>query len=321
MAFFGLLLIASMVGIVASLVAPGVLSKIAGRDVTRKQGALFFAGIFLLVALVNGVIFPPAENKQIAVEGRKNDVAPAQVVTATATSDLVANETPVETLPAVVRQPIVPPVALGTSTVVGYAVTRVVDGDTFDVDVDGKIERIRMIGVDTPETVDPRKPVQCFGKEASAKTGSLIAGKRVTLEADATQGERDKYGRLLRYVFLPDGQNLGLVLIQEGYAHEYTYDLPYKYQQMFRDAEKTAREEKKGLWADDACVSQPTTTTSVTSTSSVTSPGSASGDPAVKKSTSGICHERGSKYYDKTTNFVAYASLKACLDSGGRLPK
>ena len=135
----------------------------------------------------------------------------------------------------------------------GYKVVKVVDGDTLDVDIDGRKERLRLIGIDTPETVDPRKSVQCFGKEASSKAKEMLLGQFVSLESDDTQGERDKYKRLLRYVFLPDGTNFNLYMISEGYAHEYTYDQPYKYQAEFKQAEATARENSKGLWNPTVC--------------------------------------------------------------------
>lgn len=138
----------------------------------------------------------------------------------------------------------------------GYKVVKVIDGDTIDVDVDGKFERLRLIGIDTPETVDPRKKVQCFGKEASNKAKELLFGRFVILESDETQGDRDKYKRLLRYVFLPDGTNFNLYMIAEGYAHEYTYQDPYKYQFDFKESEKQARENNKGLWNPNVCPSQ-----------------------------------------------------------------
>lgn len=134
-----------------------------------------------------------------------------------------------------------------------YRVVKVVDGDTFDVDINGKTERLRMIGIDTPETVDPRKSVQCFGKEASNKAKDLLINNSVYLESDPTQGDRDKYGRLLRYAFLPDRTNFGLFMISEGYAHEYTYRYPYKYQFDFKQAEINARENNKGLWSSSTC--------------------------------------------------------------------
>lgn len=134
-----------------------------------------------------------------------------------------------------------------------YPIIKVIDGDTLTVDMDGKTEVLRLIGIDTPETVDPRKPVQCFGIEASNKAKELLNGKKVRLEADPTQGERDKYDRLLRYVFLEDEIFFNKLMISEGYAHEYTYNIPYKYQIAFQQAETEARENKRGLWADDAC--------------------------------------------------------------------
>lgn len=136
---------------------------------------------------------------------------------------------------------------------VGYKVIKVVDGDTIDVLIDNKTERLRLIGIDTPETVDPRKKVQCFGKEASNKSKEMLLGNFVVLESDATQGERDKYKRLLRYVFLPDGTNFNLFMIAEGYAHEYTYDDPYKYQFDFKEAQRLAMENEKGLWSPLTC--------------------------------------------------------------------
>lgn len=138
-----------------------------------------------------------------------------------------------------------------------YAVLRVVDGDTIAVSINDKSETIRLIGIDTPETVDPRKPVQCFGKEASDKTKELLAGQRVVLEKDASQGERDKYGRMLAYVFRADGLFVNEYLVAQGYAHEYTYNLPYKYQVEFKVAQAAAKAQGLGLWAPDAC-SAPT---------------------------------------------------------------
>lgn len=126
-------------------------------------------------------------------------------------------------------------------------VTKVIDGDT--IVVNDKLT-VRFIGIDTPETVDPRRPVACFGKEASNKTKSLLSGKDVILQKDVS--ETDKYGRLLRYVFLPlpDGQNLFVndYLVREGYAKVLTYPPDVKYNEQFRQAEREARENKRGLW-------------------------------------------------------------------------
>lgn len=134
-----------------------------------------------------------------------------------------------------------------------YRVTSITDGDTIKVNLDGKTETIRFIGMDTPETKDPRKPVQCFGKEASSRMQHYAQSKSVRLEADASQGDRDKYGRLLRYVYSEDGRNIAYEMIKEGYAHEYTYNTPYKYQSQFKDAYNHARTNQLGLWSPSTC--------------------------------------------------------------------
>src|SRR3989338_9877707 len=134
-----------------------------------------------------------------------------------------------------------------------YQVTKVADGDTITVKMGNKKVSVRLIGVDTPETVDPRKMVQCFGKEASAITKKKLLNKKVALEIDPTQGDTDKYGRLLRYVFLQDGTNFDKWLISEGYGFEYTYNLPYRYQQEYKEAENAARLGSRGLWKSEAC--------------------------------------------------------------------
>ena len=146
-----------------------------------------------------------------------------------------------------------PTVLANVPTSSNGVVADVVDGDTLKVSLDGKTETLRLIGMDTPETVDPRKPVQCFGKEASNHARELLSGKSVRLEADPTQGERDKYNRLLRYVYFEDGTSYNLTMIQDGYAHEYTYDTPYKYQAEYKQAEKYAREHNLGLWSPTSC--------------------------------------------------------------------
>ncbi len=131
-----------------------------------------------------------------------------------------------------------------------YRVVKVVDGDTIDVLINNKVERLRLIGINTPETVDSRKLVECFGKEASDKAKSLLSGKQVSLKNDSSQSDRDKYGRLLRYVFLEDGTNFNLLMIKEGYAYEYTYRVPYQYQLEFKQAQQEAMSKKFGLWGD-----------------------------------------------------------------------
>lgn len=121
--------------------------------------------------------------------------------------------------------------------------TRVVDGDTIILDGN---ERVRLIGVDTPETKHPNKPVQYFGKEAYEFTKRMVEGKKVRLEYDWQR--KDKYGRTLAYVFLEDGTFLNAEIIKQGYGFAYTR-YPFKYLEEFRKYEKEAREKQRGLWA------------------------------------------------------------------------
>jgi micrococcal nuclease len=133
-------------------------------------------------------------------------------------------------------------------------VLEVVDGDTVVVDLDGRgRETVRLIGVDTPETVHPSRPVECYGKEASAKARTLLTGATVFLEDDPTQDSRDRFGRLLRFVWLSTGQLVNLELIAQGYAYEYTYEQPYKYQAEFQDAQRKAQATQSGLWSPTTC--------------------------------------------------------------------
>lgn len=126
-----------------------------------------------------------------------------------------------------------------------YLCTRVVDGDTIVVEINGKQEKVRLIGVDTPETVHPNKPVEYFGKEASKFTKSMVEGKKVSIDYDWQR--RDKYGRLLAYVYLEDGTFLNAEIIKQGYGFAYT-KYPFKYIDEFREYEKEARGNNKGLW-------------------------------------------------------------------------
>lgn len=126
-------------------------------------------------------------------------------------------------------------------------VTKVIDGDTIEIQ---NGQTVRLVGIDTPETVDPRRPVGCFGKEASNETKNLLAGRQVILQKDVS--ETDKYKRLLKYVFLPleDGQILFVndYLVRAGFAKVYTYPPDVKFNEQFKQAEKEARESSKGLW-------------------------------------------------------------------------
>lgn len=137
---------------------------------------------------------------------------------------------------------------MSQSTTAGtYQVTRFDDGDTIVVDMDGHQETVRFIGVDTPEVKDPRKPVQCFGKMASQFTKNLIGNNPVRLEADPTNTNRDRYNRLLRYIYLPDNTLVNAEIIKQGYGFAYT-SFPFTKKEEFKNYERQAREENRGLW-------------------------------------------------------------------------
>ena len=130
-------------------------------------------------------------------------------------------------------------------------VTNVIDGDTIDVVIDGVRERVRMIGVDTPETVHPTKAVEHFGKEASGFTKKTLEGQEITLEFG--DEERGKYGRILAYVLLHDGTNFNGKLIAYGYAYAYLR-FPFALSELFAAYEEEAKRSKLGLWADEEVV-------------------------------------------------------------------
>lgn len=142
-------------------------------------------------------------------------------------------------------------------------VTRVVDGDTIVVEITGAVPgpgsgntqigqsyNVRLIGIDTPETVDPNSPVECFGKEASAATEALLEDTDVRLVKDVE--ETDRYDRLLRYVYIGD-EMANARLVANGYAFAYTYPPSVRHSDLFIQLEREAREYDRGLWASDAC--------------------------------------------------------------------
>lgn len=140
-----------------------------------------------------------------------------------------------------------------TTSTPPLSVSRIIDGDTIDVLLDGNTTRVRLLGINAPESVDPRRPVQCFGKEASAYMYTLLRGHAVRLDFDPSQDRYDKYGRLLAYVHRDDGLFVNDVMINNGYAYEYTYISPYQFQKEFKQTEQAARAASRGLWAAATC--------------------------------------------------------------------
>lgn len=126
-------------------------------------------------------------------------------------------------------------------------VVRIIDGDTIEIEGG---QKVRYIGIDTPETVDPRREAQCFGQAASKANFNLVAEQEIYLEKDVS--ETDRYGRLLRYVYLAtDSASINEQLVRDGYAKASSYPPDIKYQEKLQQAEEEARTNKKGLWQDN----------------------------------------------------------------------
>jgi micrococcal nuclease len=169
-------------------------------------------------------------------------------------------------------------------------VKKVVDGDTIELE---NGSRLRYIGIDTPETVDPKSPVQCFGRESSAKNKELVEGKKVRLELDVSN--EDRYGRLLRYVYVGD-TFVNEYLVREGFAKASSYPPDVKYQDKLRTAEASARASNKGLWSSCTVAGSTSQNYNVS--------GSLGGDCKIKGniSSSGekIYHLPSGNFYSKT---------------------
>ena len=128
-----------------------------------------------------------------------------------------------------------------------YPVTRIIDGDTIEIRYAGKLTSVVLIGVDTPETVHPSKPVEPFGKEATAFTSNLLRGESVYLRFDGNR--TDKYGRLLAYLYrAPDGLFVNLEVVRQGYGKVYTV-FPFKHKTLFQHYSGQAQQAHRGLWS------------------------------------------------------------------------
>lgn len=128
-----------------------------------------------------------------------------------------------------------------------WYVTHDTDGDTIDVQRGSDKEIVRFIGMDTPETHDPRKPLQCYGPQAAAHTKTLLEHKYVQLVADPEDSDRDKYGRILRYVYLPNGELVNAELVRDGYAFAYVV-FPFSKIDQFKALQSQAKAANVGLW-------------------------------------------------------------------------
>ncbi|HET8943321.1 MAG TPA: thermonuclease family protein [Dehalococcoidia bacterium] len=178
-------------------------------------------------------------------------------------------------------------------------VTRVVDGDTIVVEISGREYKLRYIGINTPEVVDPRRPVECFGQEARGYNEELVLGRTVGLEKDVS--ETDEFGRLLRYVWIGD-QMVNAALVREGYAQASAYPPDVKYQDLLSSLQSEAAGVGRGLWGT-VCQSTPSFTPIAAGPGSCEY--SATSEPRIKGNISlstgeKIYHVPGGETYDKT---------------------
>ena len=197
--------------------------------------------IIILVALFSTVVFLLAA----CVGSSASDIPEQPVPAASDTGDIPEPPVPESNDPEDIPEPTVTE-TIEFSDFYPAKVTRVVDGDTIEVLLDGVTEKVRLIGIDTPESVHPDNSKNVpYGKIATAFTKEKLDGKDVELEFDVE--ERDQYGRLLAYVYL-DGVMFNKTLLDEGHATVTTYPPNVKYVDIFTEAQTAARDAEKGLW-------------------------------------------------------------------------
>lgn len=223
---------------------------------------------------------------------------------------------------------------IGAGTGAGplYDVVGISDGDTIKVRISGVKESIRIIGLDTPETRKPNAPVQCFGKEASSNMQSLVQSKQVQLEADPSQGERDRYGRLLRHVFVGGSTNVALAQIEGGFGKEYTYDGPYAHRLEYLAAMNRAKTAKRGTWGPPCngfheglattapaqpapTASAPAVKPSAAPSASTSEPGACSIKGNINSDGEKIAHRPGDSAYERTKISTGKGERWFCSES------
>ncbi|MDD4333263.1 MAG: thermonuclease family protein [Patescibacteria group bacterium] len=311
---FSIIFFLSPIVLIAGLIRPSIFKKIFKTIPKRKTIALVCSGAIVFSFIGVGIFAPDVERKNdinIAVSNPGQQITQQQTTTTTETviatsAEAVIADSDDKIDSSVAGIKLAQPEELATTSAAQtnplyeyYPVSSIVDGDTIKVDINGKNETIRLIGIDTPEVVDPRKPVQCFGQEASNKAKELLGGKKVRIEKDPTHGDRDKYNRLLAYIYREDGLFYNQFMIEQGYAHEYTYNTPYKYQAEFKAAEKLAKGNQRGLWSPNAC--NGTATAVATNTASTTS------------SQTATTNQLTEKYYTSSYQTAKYYYPESCL--------
>jgi micrococcal nuclease len=188
------------------------------------------------------------------------------------------------------------------------AVVGVTDGDTIRIRVEGRTERVRVIGIDTPEL----RTRDCYAQQAASRMQSLVQGKQVRLARDPSQDDRDRYGRLLRHVLLPDGRSVAVVLIEGGYGTEYTYDVPYAGRAAHQAAEASARAARRGVWASGCRAAPASPTAGPTSGGRCLIKGNLSSDGER------IYHVPGGRSYDRTVVTESRGERWFCTEAEAR---
>ncbi len=227
------LLVGGATSAVSAVVATGSAAVALGWDESTTTGADAAAA--------------PSQDSSSAAPSTTPPVEPSETVTPTPSASPSPTPTATPTATPTPRPTAKPAAATGL-----VLVTSVVDGDTLKVRLGGVTERVRVIGIDTPEL----RGGECYAQQASSRMQSLVQSKKVRLVRDRTQDDRDRYGRLLRHVQLADGRQVAKLLIAGGFGEEYTYDRAYAGQAAYRAAESAARKAGKGIWSS-GCLAPP----------------------------------------------------------------
>jgi micrococcal nuclease len=210
----------------------GVAPRPSGGRVSRRAVVSIGVALFVGLAAIG------------SVQGRDTASPPSAAATPTARIVAVATATPT-TRPTLAPEPTFGPIGQTTEA----TVVRITDGDTIVVAYGGKEYKVRYIGMDSPETVDPSSPIQWMGPQATAANAALVAGKTVFLEKDVS--EVDRFDRLLRYVWLTNGTAWTLVnleLVRQGVASAKSYPPDTKYDALYLVAQDEAHRSALGLW-------------------------------------------------------------------------